>query len=164
MRREKEEAELIVYLQRLFSRFRLADDRVVIDQASHYDAMEARCRRSRDTERAIEKERECIAQTVGSWARDTVYNRQRAAIPRSVRRDVAAWLPGLGAQEVMNLASASAFDVRHHIFGEELIAGVRSVQPLREAVLIFPKPRLVADPQSERGAGGGPRLKSKRLA
>jgi hypothetical protein len=155
---------LIVFLQRLFSRFRTADDRVVIDQASHYDAMEARFLRIRDTERAIEKERERISQTVGSWARDTVYNRQRAAIPRSVRRDVAAWLPGLGAQEVMNLASASAFDVIHHIFGEELIAGVRTVQPLPEAVLIFPKPRLVADPQSERGAGGGPRLKSQRVA
>jgi hypothetical protein len=163
VRREQEEAELIAFLQRLLSRFRTVDDRVVIDQASHYDAMEARCRRIRDTQRAIEKERERIALAVGCWARDTVYNRQRAAIPRSVRRDVAVWLPGLGAQEVMKLASASAFDVRHHIFGEDLIAGLRRVQPLPECHLVFPKPRLV-DPQSERGAGGGPRLKSQRLA
>jgi hypothetical protein len=155
---------LIVFLQRLFSRFRTADDRVVVEQASHYDAMEARCRRIRDTERAIEKERERIAQIVGSWARDTVYNRQRAAIPRGVLRDVAAWLPGLGAREVMNLASASAFDVKHHIFGQELIAGVRRVQPLPERHLVFPKPRLVADPNGARSAGGGPALKSRRLA
>jgi hypothetical protein len=147
---------LIVFLQRLLSRFRTADDRVVIDQASHYDAMEARCRRIRDTQRAIEKERERIALAVGSWARDTVYNRQRAAIPRSVRRDVAVWLPGLGAQEVMKLASASAFDVRHHIFGEDLIAGLRRVQPLPECHLVFPKPRLVAVPRANAGQAADP--------
>ena len=63
----------------------------------------------------------------------------------------------------MNLASASAFDVRYHIFGEELIAGVRKVQPLPESVLIWPRPKLVADPDSERGAGGGPRPKARKL-
>ena len=153
---------MISFLKGLLARVRPDDDRVVIDQASHYDAMEARCRRIRETERAIEKERERIALTVGSWARDTVYNRQRAAVPRSVRRDVAAWLPGLNAQEIINLSIASAFDVRHHIFGDERIAGVRKVQPLPDAVLIWPRPRLVADPD-ERGAGGGPRLKSRKL-
>jgi len=154
---------LIAFLKRMLARRTTADDRVVIDQKSHYDAMEANCRRIRALELAIEKERKRIALTVGSWARDTVYNRERAAIPRSVRRDVAAWLPGLNADEIMNLARASAFDVRHHIFGDERIAGVRRVQPLPEALLIWPKPRLVADPQSERGAGGGPRLKSRKL-
>ena len=154
---------MIAFLKRMLARRRAADDRVVIDQASYYDGLEARRRRTIELDRAIEKERDRIALTVGSWARDTVYNRQRAAVPRSVRRDVAAWLPGLGAQEVMNLASASAFDVRHHIFGEELIAGVRKVQPLPESVLIWPRPKLVADPDNERGAGGGPRLKATKL-
>jgi hypothetical protein len=126
---QQREVELISLLKNLLSRRRIPDDRVAIEQASYYDGLEARWRRTIELDRAIEKERERIALTVGSWARDTVYNRQRAAVPRSVRRDVAAWLPGLGAQEVMNLASASAFDVRHHIFGEELIAGVRQVQP-----------------------------------
>jgi hypothetical protein len=154
---------LISFLKDLLSRRRVPDDRVVIDQKSHYDAMEANRRRIRDTERAIEKERESIAATVGSWARDTVYNRQRGAIPRSVRRDVAAWLPGISAEEVMALARASAFDVKHHLFGDHRIAGVRKVQPLVESVLVWPRPKLVADPDNERGAGGGPRLKSRKL-
>jgi hypothetical protein len=141
---------LIAFLKRRLARRRAADDRVVIDQASYYDGLEARRRRTIEIDRAIEKERDRIALTVGSGARDTVYNRQRAAVPRSVRRDVAAWLPGLGAQEVMNLASASAFGVRHHIFGEELIAGVRKVQPLPESVLIWPRPKLVADSERAR--------------
>jgi hypothetical protein len=162
-REQQREADLISFLKNLLSRRRIPDDRVVIEQAPFYDGLEARRRRTIELDRAIEKKRERIALTVGSWARDTVYNRQRAAIPRSVRRDVAAWLPGLGAQEVMNLASASAFDVRHHIFGEELIAGVRKVQPLPESVLIWPRPKLVADRDNERGAGGGPRLKARKL-
>ena len=155
---------MISFLKVLLARFRAPeDDRVVIEQASHYDAMEARCRRIRETERAIARERERIALTVGSWARDTVYNRQRAAVPRSVLRDVAVWLRGLNAQEIINLSIASAFDIRHHIFGDERIPGVRTVQPLPESLLIWPKPRLVADPDNERSAGGGPRLKSRKL-
>lgn len=147
----------------MFARRNTADDRVVIDQKSYYDSMEANCRRIRDTERAIEKERESIAATVGSWARDTVYNRQRAVIPRSVRREVAAWLPGLSAEEIMRLAGAPAFDVKHHIFGDDRFPGVRPVQPLPECVLIWPRPKLVEDPRDDRGAGGGPRPKSRKL-
>jgi hypothetical protein len=94
---------------------------------------------------ASSKERDTISIEVGSWARDTVSKRSRAVIPRIVRRDVAAWLPGLCAEEIITLARASAFDVRHHIFGDHRIAGVRSVQGLQEAVLIWPKPRLVAE-------------------
>lgn len=83
---------MISFLKNLLSRRRIPDDRVVIEQAPFYDGLEARRRRTIELDRAIEKKRERIALTVGSWARDTVYNRQRAAIPRSVRRDVAAWL------------------------------------------------------------------------
>jgi hypothetical protein len=154
---------LIVFLKRMLARRSAADDRVVIDQVSHYDAMEANCRRLRALDRAVEKEQDGIAVAVGSWARDTVSKRTRAVIPRSVRRDVAAWLPGLSAEEIMRLAGASAFDVRHHICGDDRIPGVRPVQPLPESVLIWPKPRLFADTQSDRGAGGGPRLKSQKM-
>jgi hypothetical protein len=154
---------LIAFLKRMWARRSTADDRVVIDQKSHYDAMEANCRRLRALDLAVEKEQQLIAVTVGSWARDTVSNRARAVIPRSVGRDVAAWLPGLSAEEVMALSRASAFDVRHHIFGDERIARVRRVQPLPETILIWPRPKLVADPDNERGAGGGPRLKSRKM-
>jgi hypothetical protein len=154
---------LIAFFKRMWARRSTADDRVVIDQASYYDALEANCRRIRDTEREIEKEQERTAVTVGSWARDTVSNRARAVIPRSVRRDVAAWLPGLSAEEVMALARASAFGVKHHLFGDHRIAGVRKVQPLVESVLVWPRPKLVANPDNERGAGGGPRLKSRKM-
>jgi hypothetical protein len=58
---------------------------------------------------------------------------------------------GLGAQEIINLSPAPAFDVQHHIFGEDYIPGVRPVQPLPESVLIWPRPRLVADPRRARG-------------
>jgi hypothetical protein len=154
---------LIAFLKRMWARRSTADDRVVIDQKSHYDAMEANCRRLRALDLAVEKEQQRIAVTVGSWASDTVSNRGRAVIPRSVRREVAAWLPGLSAKEVMALARASAFDVKHHLFGDHQIAGVRKVQPLVESVLVWPRPKLVADPDNERGAGGGPRLKARRL-
>jgi hypothetical protein len=147
---------LIAFLKRMWACRSAADDRVVIDQASHYDAMEANCRRLRALDRAVEKEQEGIAVAVGSWARDTVSKRTRAVIPRIIVREVAAWLPGLSAQEIMNLAIASALNVKHHIFGSERIPGVRKVQPLPEVVLIWPKPRLLASTQSDRGSGGGP--------
>jgi hypothetical protein len=63
----------------------------------------------------------------------------------------------------MTLARASTFDVRYHIFGDDRIAGVRKVQPLVESVLVWPRPKLVADPESDRGSGGGPRLKSTKV-
>jgi hypothetical protein len=148
---------LIAFLKHLFARPTTADDRVVIDQKSYYDGLEENCRRIRALELAVEKDRGGMAIAVGSWARDTVSKRARAVIPRTVRRDVAAWLPGLAAEEIMNLARAAAFDVRHHIFGDDRIAGVRKVQPLPEAMLIWPKPRLIVDPKDERGSGGGPR-------
>jgi hypothetical protein len=154
---------LIAFLKRMWARRSTADYRVVIDQKSHYDRMEANCRRLRALDLAVEKEQQRIAVTVGSWARDTVSNRARAVIPRIVLRDAATWLPGLCAEQIMTLARASAFDVRHHIFGDDRISGVRPVQPLPEAVLIWPRPKLVADPDNERGAGGGPRLKSRKL-
>jgi hypothetical protein len=154
---------LIAFLKRMWARRSAADDRVVIDQKSHYDRMEANCRRLRALDLAVEKEQQRIAVTVGSWASDTVCKRGRAVIPRSVRREVAAWLPGLSAEEVMALARVSAFDVKHHLFGEDRIPGVRKVQPLVESVLVWPRPKLLAVPDNERGAGGGPRLKSRKL-
>jgi hypothetical protein len=155
---------LIAFFKGMFARRSAADDdRVVIDQKSYYDEMEANCRRIRALDLAIEKEQERIAVTVGSGTRDTVSKRSRAVIPRIVLRDVAAWLPGLFAEEIMALARAPAFDVKHHIFGSERIPRVRKVQPLPEAMLIWPKPRLVGDPNAERGAGGGPRLKSQKM-
>lgn len=120
------------FLRHLLSRFRPQSDRVIIDQASYYDAIEANCRRLRALDRAVEKEQKGIAIAVGSWARDTVSKRARAVIPRIIVREVAAWLPSLSAEEIMRLAGGSAFDVRHHLFGEERIQGVRSVQPLPE--------------------------------
>jgi hypothetical protein len=150
------------FLKRMFSYFR-GNDRVVIEQESHYDAMEEEVRRVRESCRAVERAHGRIAQAVGSWSRDTVSNRCRVPITRAVGRDCAAWLPGLGVQEIINLSRASAFDVQHHIFGEDRIPGVRPVQPLPESVLIWPRPRLVANPKEERGAGGGPRLKSRKF-
>jgi len=154
---------LIAFLKRMLARRSTADDRVVIDQASHYDAMEANCRRLRALDLAVEKEQQRIAVTVGSWARDTVSKRDRAVVPRIILREIAAWLRGLSAPEIICLASASAFDVKHHLFGDQRIAGVRKVQPLAESVLVWPRPKLVADLDNERGAGGGPRLKSRKL-
>jgi hypothetical protein len=107
---------LIRFLKDLLWRWRAPDDRVVIDQAAYYDRLEAEARRRIEMERAIEREREQISIAVGSWARDTVRNRSRVAIPRVVKREISAWLPGLNAREVMNLAAASAFDTRHHLF------------------------------------------------
>jgi hypothetical protein len=124
------EAELIAFiafLKRMWARQNAADDRVIIDQASYYDAMEANCRRLRALDRAVAKEQEGIAIAVGSWAYDTVSKRGRAVIPRSVRREVAAWLPGLSAEEVMALAGASAFDVKHHLFG---VSVARDLSPV----------------------------------
>jgi hypothetical protein len=63
----------------------------------------------------------------------------------------------------MALARASAFDVKLHLFGDHRISGVRKVQPMVESVLVWPRPKLVADPDNERGAGGGPRLKSRKV-
>jgi hypothetical protein len=105
---------LIAFLKRMLAPPSIADDRVVIDQESHYDRMEANCRRLRALDLAVEKEQGRIAVTVGSWARDTVSKRDRAQIQRTVRREVAAWLPGLSAEEVMVLARASAEDLARH--------------------------------------------------
>lgn len=154
---------MIAFLKRMFARRSTADDRVIIDQKLHYDAMEANCRRLRALDLAVEKDQQRIAVTVGSWARDTVSKRARAVIPRIVLRDVAAWLPGLSADEIMRLAVASAFDVKHHIFGDDRIPGVPPVQPRPESVLIWPRPKLVEDPRDDRGASGGPRLKARKL-
>jgi hypothetical protein len=77
---------LIAFLRRLLARRSAVDDRVVIDQASHHDRMEANCRRLRALDRAIEKEQEGNAVAVGSWARDTVSKRTRAVIPRCWQR------------------------------------------------------------------------------
>lgn len=101
------------------SRSHVTDDRVVIEQASYYDAMEARCRRSHELDRAVEKEHHHNAAAEGSWARNTVSTRQRAVIPSIVRGDITAWLPGLSVDEIMRLASAPAFSVKHHLSGDE---------------------------------------------
>jgi hypothetical protein len=154
---------LISFLKRMLSRFRAADDRVVIDQQSYYDALEFNQNRIDALDRAVAREQERIALVVGAWARDTVRHRARVIIPRIVGRAIAAWLPGLTATEIMYVSNAGAFGIRHHLFGTDRIAGVRHVQPLPEAVLVWPRPKLVADPQSDRGAGGGPRLKSKKF-
>jgi hypothetical protein len=124
--------------------------------------MEANCDRLRALDRAVERWQDRTSQIVGAWARDTVSKRDRAVIARSAGREIATWLPGLSAQEIMHLASASAFDVKHHLFNDERLSGVRPVQPLPECVLIWPRPKLVEDPRDDRGAGGGPRLKSRR--
>lgn len=153
---------LIDLIKCLFMR-RHETDRVVIDQQSYFDAVEGNARRIRALDLAVEREQECIALVVGSWARDTVRNRGRVVIARIVGRDIAAWLPGLSATEIMCVSTASAFGVRHHLFGADRISGVRPVQPLPESVLVWPRPQLVVDPQSDRGAGGGPRLKSKKF-
>jgi hypothetical protein len=77
---------LIAFLKRMLAHRRADEDRVVIDQ--NYDDLEARLRRAIELARAIEKGRDRIALTVGSWARGTISNRAREVIPRSVRRDV----------------------------------------------------------------------------
>lgn len=151
----------LAMLRWLGSQRSISDRTVTIDQQSHVDVMEANVKRLRALNMAVEKERERIAIAVGSWSRDTVSCRDRVAIPRVVGRDIMVWLPGLNAQEVISLANASAFDVKHHLFGpaDERIIGIRPVQPLAECSLVWPKPKLVQDPFADRSAGGGPRIK-----
>ena len=153
---------MISFLKSLLSRFRASDDRVVIDQKFYYDKIEANQNRIDALDRAVAREQERIALVVGAWARDTVRNRARVVIPRIVGRAIAAWLPGLTAAEIMYVSNAGAFDTKHHLFGTDRISGVRPVQALPEAVLVWPRPRLVADPERERGAGGGPRPTKSR--
>jgi hypothetical protein len=57
----------------------------------------------------------------------------------------------------MKIAALPALDVEHHIFHDHQIHGVRAVQPLPEALLIWPRPVLSAEQQQAVAAGGGPR-------
>jgi hypothetical protein len=152
------EAELIKLLRSLLSWWRTPDDRAVIDQAAYYDAVEAEERRKALLDRAIEKELWRISVAVSVWARDTVNKRSRAEISR-IKHGIPDWLRGLVSNEVINLSKASAFDIKHHLFGDERIAGVRAVQPLPESVLVFPRPMAAPDDLRDRASSGGPRIK-----
>jgi hypothetical protein len=125
-----------------------------IDQQSYYDSVEATQRRLARLEAAVEREKYRVAGVVGSWAKDTVRKRGRAAINCRISPEITAWLPGLCAEEIIKLAKASTFDIQIHIFGFERINGVRRVQPLEECTLVFPRPVLNPD-YDGRSAGGG---------
>jgi hypothetical protein len=133
---------------------------LVVSQAAWHDAARERLAAMRASEKAIWRERLTAAQLVGSWATATVSARCRAIFPRIKGRagaEIALWLPGLNAAEIMKIATTPADDVIGHLFEGRRIAGVRPVQPLEECMLIWPKPVLNPDQQQAGGGGGGPR-------
>ncbi|MGY8710503.1 hypothetical protein RAD16_32610 [Bradyrhizobium sp. 18BD] len=110
----------------------------------------------RDRQRALDLDERRTPLQVGFWARATVNERQRSALPPRMPRDVMDWLPGLNAEELRRLSRASTAAIR-------LIAGVcggridsvRSVQPLQRCVLRFSKLLPPAEELPDPAGGGG---------
>jgi hypothetical protein len=120
----------------------------IASQSDWYDASRRRIADMIASDANIAKERYRIAQLVSTWSTTTVSQRCRASFPRVVGRDgaaIAAWLPGLTTAEIMKIATAPTSDIELHLFTENSILGVRAVQPLPEAQLFWPRPKLKAD-------------------
>ena len=68
------------------------------------------------------------------------------------------WLNGLCVQELFALANSNGWAIKHHIYVGALIEGVRRVQPLAEAELRFPEPKISTEGMFRgSSSGGGPR-------
>jgi hypothetical protein len=135
-------------------------DAVVIDQAAYYDSLERRQKEWRESERIIAKERELVARSVWSWACGNVSDRCKRPLPPGLPRnsDLREWMNGLNVKEIFAISQSDSFAVWNHIYSDNLIEGVREVQPLPEAILRFPPRAPVVDERfSASGGGGGPR-------
>jgi hypothetical protein len=131
----------------------LPEPPVIAPQSDWYDASRRRIADMHASDAAVAKEHYRVAQLVGAWATQTVLHRHRATFPRVVGRDgsaIALWLPGLNTAEIMKIAAAPTTDIDAHLFTENLILGVRKVQPLPEAILFWPRPKLNADDKNGR--------------
>lgn len=153
---------MLQILQRLFGRSAASPDRSVIDMTPYRDSV----KKLREDELAVAKSRERVAGVVRAWAGECISCRCKAPLPTRLPRDcsevIRSWLDGLGLQEIYELSKVDRFYVLHHIYGDERIVGVRDVQPLPPIVLVFPPPVIVADPQADRSAGGGPKVRRMR--
>ena len=121
-------------------------------QSAWYEASRRSLAATKTLNAAIAKDHHRIAQLVSTWATKSVSQRCRETFLRVVGRDgsaIAAWLPGLNTAEIMKIAAAPTVDIDAHLFTENLILGVRPVQPLPEAQLFWPRPKLKADGDGE---------------
>jgi hypothetical protein len=137
-----------------------ASEVVVIDQGAYYDVLARRQQRWREDEEDTEREQERIAYLVWEWARDVVRDRGKRPLPAKLPRTgvVRDWLNGLYVQELFALANSDGWSIRHHIYAGALIEGVRRVQPLAEAELRFPEPKIsTEDVFRGSSSGDGPR-------
>ena len=134
-------------------------EKTIIDQRSYYDALDRKSRRWREDEEEAERQRQRIASMVWEWARDVVRKRSKLPLPAKIpRADVIRdWLDGLAVQEIFALSKADGWQVKHHIYGNALIDGVRRVQKLPLAEIRFPAPKISDEDVGRAGGGGGPR-------
>jgi hypothetical protein len=138
-------------------------DAVVIDQAAYFDSLKLRQQRWREDEEEAERQRLRVALMVWEWARDVIRKRTKLPLPPKMPRNdvVRDWMNGLVVQEIFAMAQSNGFAIMHHIYGVDRIDGVRRVQPLPEATLKFPAPKIAPEDGGAAGGGGGPR-RSKR--
>ncbi|MGM4916236.1 hypothetical protein [Tardiphaga sp. 813_E8_N1_3] len=86
---------------------------------------------------------------VMQWCCDSLVAGEQASMPPKMPRSIAAWLNGLTRDECIALACADRISVSDHIRCYDLVAGVRSVQPL-DRLEWPPEPGLAPD----QGSGG----------
>ncbi|MHB8271418.1 hypothetical protein [Bradyrhizobium sp.] len=148
----------------IFQRRREEPDRAVIDVSPYRDSL----KRLDEGWQELAKSQDRVASQVRQWALECIRTRDKAPFPSKLPKDhrdvLLSWLDGIYVPEIYSISKADRFAVLHHIYGdrENRIADVRPVMRLKPTILVWPTPVQVVDPQSERSAGGGPKVKRYR--